>query len=248
MKKLMPVLLIILLPAISHAQYDQKLSFNFTAGIFKTFGTKYTEATGPLQFPNYKAGFDGNIGTQLRTGDHFSISADFGIMISNRWNYTTGDIDNWNYWTIDDTITGQVLEEGENYLDLRNYSLSVKPKYNFLPSKKWDPYFFAGINVNWTRCWYENTYWYAMRDMGRLGPDETEPWNDNLEESFGVGFNPGFGVECHTGKMFNFYFETSYYFIALDDTKFKSPERVENFNAFILQAGIRFFFIKSKDL
>jgi hypothetical protein len=248
MKKLLFLLQIILLPIITHAQYDQKLSFNMSLGVFKTFGTKYTEATGPLQMPNYKTGFDGNIGTQFRAGDHFSISADFGIMISNRWNYSTQDNDNWNYWTIDDTITGQVLEEGENYLDLRNYSLSIKPKYNFLPSKKWDPYFFTGINVNWTRCWYENNYWYAMKEMGRLGADETEPWNDNLEESFGAGFNPGFGVECHTGKMINFYFETSYYFIALDDSKFTSPERVENFNAFVLQAGIRLFFIKSKDL
>ena len=248
MKKVIILLLVILLPLIAHAQYDQKVSINIALGAFKTFGTKYTEYTGPLQMPNYKIGLDGTIGVQIRLSDHFSLSADFAAMITNRWNYTTQDTDNWNYWSINDSITGQVIEEGENYLDLHNYSLSVKPKYYLLHDKKWNPYFFAGINVNWTRCRYENNYWTAMKDLGLLAPDETEPWNDNLEESFGIGLNPGFGVEYSTNKMVNFFFETGYYFIALDETKFTNPARVENFNAFVLQAGLRIFFIKSKDL
>jgi hypothetical protein len=231
-----------------NGQYDQKISFNLDIGTFKTLGTKYTEATGPFQFPNYKMGLYSNIGAQFRLGKHFSLAADFGVMISNRWNYTTQDTDNWNYWTIEDTTTWEILAEGENYLDLHNYALSIKPKYYLLPESKWDPYFFTGINVNWTRCWYENSYWYAMEDLGLLSPDDTEPWNDYLEESFGIGFNPGFGVEYNNGQMMIFFCEAGYYFIALDENMFKDPARIENFNAFVFQAGIRLFFIKSKDL
>jgi hypothetical protein len=248
MKKVLILFMVLLIPILVSGQYDQKVSLTLNLGTFKTFGTKYTEDAGAMQFPNYKAGFSGNIGAQFRLGAHFSLGADFGLMISNRWNYTTESNDNWNYWSIGDTTTGEIIAEGENYLDLHNFALAVKPKYYLLPEKKWDPYFFTGINVNWTRCWYENNYWYALEDMGLLGPDDTEPWNDNLEESFGIGINPGFGVEYKTGKMINFYIETGYYFIALDETKFKDPARVENFNAFVLQAGIRLFFIKSKDL
>ena len=239
---------LILIQLLANAQYDQKVSLNFAIGTFKTFGTKYTEYAGPLQMPNYKMGLNGNIGVQFRLGEHLSMSADFGVMITNRWNYTTQDVDNWNYWSIEDTTTWQVLAEGENYLDLHNYSLSVVPKYYLLPEKKWNPYFFTGINVNWTRCRYENNYWYTMKDLGLLGPGDTEPWNDNLEESFGIGFNPGFGLEYNSGGMLNFFFETGYYLIALDEKKFKDSARVENLNAFMLQAGIRLYLLKSKDL
>jgi hypothetical protein len=248
MKKNYILLSVILFPFLANAQFDQKFSLNFAIGTFKTFGTKYTEDTGPLQMPNYKMGFDGTLGFQFQFSERFSISTDFGLMITNRWNYTNPDVDNWLYWSIDDSITGKVLEEGENYLDLRNYSISVKPKYNLLQGKKWNPYFFTGININWTRCWLENNLWDAMKRLNRLGPDDTEPWNDYLEDSFGVGFNPGFGVEYCPGNKLNFYLETGYYFIALDKNKFKNPAMVENFNSFILQAGLRMFFIKSKDL
>jgi hypothetical protein len=248
MKKRLLLFSFLFIPIIAEAQYEQKVSINFAVGTFKTFGTKYTEYTGPLQMPNYKMGFAGNIGAQFKLGEHFSLAADFGVMITNRWNYITPDIDNYLYWSIEDTTTWQVLDEGENYMDLRNYSLSIKPKYYLLQDNKWNPYFSAGININWIRCWYENNYWYALERLGRLGPDETEPWNNILEESFGIGFNPGFGVEYRSGNMLHFYLETGYSFIALDKNKFTDPHRAENFNAFILQAGLRVYFIKSKDL
>lgn len=248
MKKIIFVFGFFLLPAFVLAQYEQKFSINLSAGSFKTFGQRYTEYTGPLQMPNYKLGLYINGGFQLKIGDHLSLVTGFGIMATNRWNYTTPDKDNWNYWSIDDTITGQVIEDGENYLDLRNFSISIKPVYYLIPGKKWNPYFLTGINLNWTRAWYENNYWYAMQRLGLLCPDDTGPCNDNLEESFGIGFNPGFGVEYSPGDKMHFYFETGYYFIALDKNNFKDPSRVENYNAVIFQVGCRLNFIKSKEL
>jgi len=248
MKKRLLVLGFILFPALVFAQFEQKVSINLSAGGFKTFGKKYTEYTGPLQMPNYKLGLTVNGEFQFRIGEHLSVAAGFGIMTTNRWNYSTPDKDNWLYWTIEDTTTWQLLAEGEDYLDLRNYSVFASPKYYLLPGKKWDPYFFAGVNLNWTRAWFENNLWAAMDKLGRLAPDDPGPWNDNLEESFGIGFNPGFGVEYSSGGRFHFYIETSYYFIALDKNNFKDPSRVENFNAVVFQAGCRLNFIKTKEL
>jgi len=75
-----------------------------------------------------------------------------------------------------------------------------------------------------------------------------DPSRDFLEENSGIGFNPGLGVEYSPNDRIHFYLEPGYYFIMLNEKNFKAQERVENFNAFVLTAGLRYFFIKSKDL
>jgi hypothetical protein len=248
MRKTILFILLIISPLVTRAQYDQKISINLSSGVFKTFGKKFTEYTGPLQMPNYKMGFNGTGGLQVKIGDRLSLSADFGIMISNSWNYRTPDKDNWLYWTIDDTITGQVLEEGYDYMDIHNFSISIKPKYYLLNDMKWNPFFSAGINIDLTQAWFENNLWVAQKNRGLLPPDETIPYNDNLEESFGIGFNPGIGVEYTPNDKMHFYLESGYYFIMLEKNNFKDPSREENFNAFLFQVGVRLNFIKSKEL
>ena len=235
------------LPLLLNAQYEEKIGVDISAGGFKTFGKKFTEYTGPLQMANYKTGFSANIGFQFKISEHFSLTADFGILAVNQWNYKAHDIDNWLHWSIDDTIAGETVE-GDDYLDLRNFSINIKPKYYLTPGKKWDPYLFAGVNVNWTSAWFENNLWAAQFERGLLPPDDIVPYNDNLEESFGIGFNPGLGVEFSPFDKLHLYFETGYYFIALDKNNFKDPTRVENFNAIVFKAGCRLYFIKSKEL
>jgi hypothetical protein len=248
MKKKIIVLGFFLFPTLLFAQYEQKISINLSLGGFKTFGNRFTEYTGPLQMANYKMGSAVNAGLQFKIGEHFSLSAEFGIMRSTRWNYPTQDKDNWLYWTINDPITDAVLEEGEDYLDIYNYSIAVKPKIYLQPGKKWNSYLFAGANINWTRCWFENNLWAAMDRRNLLAPDDTEPYNDNLEQNFGLGLNPGLGIEYSPNDRFHFYVETGYYFISLKKENFKDPAREENFNAVLFQVGLRMNFIKSKEL
>jgi opacity protein-like surface antigen len=249
MKKLVLLISVLIITFNSNAQFNQKISYNFSAGAFKTFGERFSANLGsPYQMPNYLLGFSGNTGFQFRFGGHFSLSAEFGLMIVNRWNYPTADKENYLSWTVIDPATDEVLEEGEDFLDLRNWSVSIKPKFYLLNDKKWNPYFFAGININLTRCWFENNLWYALDEWGQLDPGETEPWNYNLEENSGIGFNPGFGVEYSPSGRFHFFMDLGYYFIAMKEENFKDPALVENFNAFQLQAGIRFNFMKVKDL
>jgi len=248
MKRSFLLVTVLLIPLIANSQFNQKISINLSAGIFKTFGEKYSESFGAFQMPNYLTGFAGNAGFQFKLGNHFAMLADFGALLTGRWNYSTPDKENYLSWTVNDPVTDEVLEEGEDYLDLHNWAVIVKPKLYLLGDKKWNPYFFTGISLNWTRCWFENNLWYAMKKWGQIAPEETEPWNDNLEENFGIGFNPGLGMEFSPGKMMHFYVETGYYFISLKEENFKDPARVENFNSFVLQAGIRINFIKSKDL
>ena len=135
-----------------------------------------------------------------------------------------------------------------NYLDIFNYSLGIKPIYYLSQGKKWKPFLFAGVNFNLTRAWYEDTQWIKLEELNMLLPDDTGPYNENLEENYGIGFNPGLGLEYFPKDRIMFSLSTGYYFIKLKEENFKSPSRVENFNAFVIQAGLRLYFIKSKDL
>ena len=247
MKKYILLLSFLLIPVFLTAQFEQKIGVELSAGGFKTFGKRYSQTEGALQMPNYKVGLYASGGLQFKLGDHFSLAVSFGMMATDGWNYRTSDKANYLSWSADDTIPGKLIE-GEDYLDFRNYSISIKPKYYLSPGKKWNPYFFTGININWTRAWFENNLWAARFSRGLLEPNDTIPYNDYLEESFGIGFNPGFGVEYSPSGRFHFYVETSYYFISLNKNKFKNPAREENLNAAILQFGCRWYFIKSKEL
>jgi hypothetical protein len=185
---------------------------------------------------------------QFKLSNRLSLAAEGGIMISTKWKYKGEDFVNDLTWIINDTITGALLAKGEDYLDIYNYSFGVRLKYYFMPDKKWDPYFFAGVNANWTRCFFDNTEWQAYYDLGWLGPEDTIPGNDNLQRSFGIGLNPGFGVEFSPNDRFHFFLESGYYMIFLQKDQFTEPERQENFHAIRLQAGVRINFIKSKEL
>jgi opacity protein-like surface antigen len=247
MKHILILFSFLLIPLFLNAQYEQKIGIILSAGGFKTVGPTGTDNMS-LQMPNYKPGITLNGGVQFKISNRLSVVVEGGIMISQKWAYKGEDFVNDLTWIINDTITGALLAEGENYLDIYNYSFGFKAKYYFLPEKKWDPYFHAGVNINWTRCFFENTEWVAFKDLGWLGVDDTIPGNDNLENSFGLGFSPGIGVEFSPNTKLHFYLESGYYLIILDKQKFKDVLREENFQAIRLQLGLRWNFIKTKEL
>jgi hypothetical protein len=247
MKKGLLFLIIYLVTLQLQAQFEQKISINVASGIFKTFGKKIGQYD-PMQMPNYKMGFTANAGVQFKMGERFSLSAEAGIMISNRWSYIEeGSDHNYLYWSFTDETTGNYYE-GEAYMDIYNYSFGIKPKVYLFPGKKLNPYLFTGVNINWTRGWFEDTEWKLRDELNYFPNGIYDPSRDFLEENFGIGLNPGLGVEFSPNDRIHLYLEPGYYFIMLNEKSFKSPQRVENFNAFVLTAGLRYFFLKSKDL
>ena len=80
MKKLTLITAIILLPLFIYAQFEQKMSFSLSAGMFNTFGKRtFTPdwATGPedfevYQMPNYDPGICFNGVLQYNINRHFS--------------------------------------------------------------------------------------------------------------------------------------------------------------------------------
>lgn len=250
MKLRLCIFCFLFIPLISVAQFEQKVSFNLSTGIFKTFGKKLAaiEEFIPMQMPNYKIGFTANGGVQFKINKRFSLSAEFGIMISEKWYHRKQDYNfNWLSWNFTNTVNGEYYE-GENYLDIYNYSLCVKPKYYLTSGKKLNPYIFAGVNINLTRANFEDTEWKTRNELNYFPGGYYDPSHDFLEKNFGIGFNPGLGAEYSPNDRIHLYLEPGYYFIPLNKNNFVYPERRENFHAFILQAGLRLSFIKSKDL
>ena len=232
---------------LASAQYEQLMSITLSAGTFNTFGYKYGDVEA-MQMPNYGVGLSANGGLQFRINERLSLLAEIGIMLTRSWSYIDSDGNNYMYWSIRDTVSNELMAEGENYLDLVNYSFSLKPKYYLLQGKKWNPYLFVGININLTSAYFEDQGWMELEKRNLLPPDDTGPSDGFLETNTGLGFNPGAGVEYKLSEKLYLNLSAGYYFIALSKDNFKIPTREEHFHSLILQVGMRIYFIKTKDL
>ena len=247
MKKKIYILAFLIFPLTASAQFEQKVSINLSAGMFKTFGDKWSEYH-PKQMPNYKAGIASELGFQYNINRRFSILAEFGIMYSGGWSLISKEGYNpMHYEVWSDTVT--VVSEGFNELNLSNFSISIKPELYLLPGKKFNPFIYTGININYTRANYTDNQWIDFVNHGLNNPDDT-PYNPFLKKNIGFGLNPGLGIEYSPSDKISISLTSGYCFIFMNEKNFQydEPDRIENFNAFLLQAGIRYSFFKSKDL
>lgn len=240
-------LFLMFVPNILSAQYEQKMSLTLDAGIFKTIGYRFGDVE-PMQMPNYGVGISANGGIQFRINERFSLSAELGMMGTQSWYYIDDSGVSYFAWTIRDSVTNDVIAEGENYMDLFNYSLGLKPKYYLRQGNRWNPYLYLGININLTHAYFEDQGWMELEKRGLLPTDDPGPMDGFLEQNIGIGMNPGFGVEYKLSDQWHFYLHSGYYFIAMNRDNFKIETREEHFQALILQFGSRFYFIKTKDL
>ncbi len=251
---------LILLSAITSAQFEKKISINLSGGIFKTFGAKdypvgpgYDEDYLPYLMPNFQLGWTCNIGAQFNWNRYISFELNFGLANSGYWSYSSYDADNddyynYMYWDIYDEETDEILASGENYMTLFNLSFGLSPKYYFLPAKKFNPYALLEVNLNYTSVEYIDTKYDAYVKLGRedeYGESDTELLMDN---SFAVGFYPGIGLEYALNDNIGFFAQTGYWLILLNKDEFETSDEAENFNAFKFQMGVRLSFWKAKEL
>lgn len=252
MKKIVLLFSFMFIALLAYPQFEQKVSINLSAGMFKTFGKKYGYRPDgeprPKQMPNYKAGIASDLGFQFNINRRFSILAELGIMYSNKWELISDDGYNWMHWTNSD---GEVqVSEGFNNLNLFNLSIGIKPKLYVLPGKKLNPFVYTGININYTHAKYKDNQWDDYVAHGLNNPEDT-PYNPWLKKNVGFGFNPGLGLEYSPSEKISVFLTGSYYHIFMNKKNFVSdyePETVADLNAFLIQAGVRYSFIKSKNL
>ena len=256
MKKHILFLLFAISPLIVCAQFENKLSINLSAGTFKTIGSKTylpewassQDESEPLQMPNFRPGILGNAAIQFNLNRHLSLSADLGLIYSGQWYYNIYDNVNYLDYAIWDSITDELLADGSDEMTLLNLSIGFAPKYYLLPGKKINPFILLGLSLNYTKSDFTDNQWQAYHDLNMLDPDDSGPCSPYLENSFGVGFHPGLGGEYNLSDNIGFFISMGYHLILLSKEKFKSPEQEENLNFIDLHAGVRFSFLKSKNL
>lgn len=254
MKNKIFILGLILFPFTLNAQFERKVSINVSTGIFKSFGEKYGYRDDgeprPKQMPSYKPGTVTDFGFQFNISPKFSLLTEFGIMYSGAWSLISDDEYNWMHYENWNHTGDTLLSEGFNESDLFNFSVSVKPKFYFLPGKKFNPFLYAGFNINFTHANYTDNLWRDYVTYGLMLPGETPPDSPFLEKNIGFGLSPGLGVEYNPGDKLGVFLTSGYYLIIMNKKNFwyGEPERAGNLNAFLLQAGIRYSFFKSKNL
>ena len=257
MKRKTLLLLIISVPLLATAQFEQKISLNLSGGAFSNIGPKTwmpewgssAEDEEPLQIANYKPGVFITLGLQYNLNRHLSFQADVGMMYSGNWFYDIYDGVNYTEYRIWDPADEDILlEQGHNEFTLRNVGVGLTPKYYLMPGKRMNPFLFGSLSFNFTSTTFDDNEWKAYRDLDMLAPDDSGPDRAFIENNTGMGFYPGIGLEFNVSDKFGFHLTAGYYFILLNETEFLTPEQNENLNAITLQAGVRFSFLKSKDI
>jgi len=256
-----PFLVILaLLSAPLCGQFEQKLSLNLSAGVFNTVGANgyepdyVSEVNEPTLMPNFKPGFSLSGGLQYNLNRHFSIGATVGLMISSAWYYdysnSYSDPFNYLYYEIYTDQTNYITEvSGNNEMTLTCINFALSPRYYFMPGKKLNPYIYAGLNITYLDVFFLDNEYKAYQERGReeeyLGDPDQIFWYDN---SFDPGIQAGAGVEYTVSDILGVFLRAGYHVALLNQDAFFDSGKYANFNAVDLQLGVRFSFLKSKDL
>jgi opacity protein-like surface antigen len=257
MKQKTVFIFLLLIPAVAMSQFEQKISINLSGGIFTTFGNPVyqpdywssPEDDQPRQMANYNPGVHAMLGVQYNVNRHFSVQADVGVMHSGSWFYDIGEGENYYEFRIwDPDNEEEMLASGENELTLLNIGIGLTPKFYLLPGKRFNPFLFAGVSLNFTSTTFDDNQWQAYHDLDMLDPDDSGPDRANIENNTGAGLFPGIGLELALSDRIGFFIMSGASFVLLNEDNFYTPEQKENLNAFTAQAGLKISFLKSKDL
>lgn len=266
MKRNLLLVSLLLMPLLAAAQFENKISLNLSGGMFYTVGPKtwlpdwgnpgLDEDWEPLQIANFSPGVHASVGIQYNLNRHISIQVDAGMMSSGKWFYDMYDGHNYTEWAVwhPDDMIDTLMAEGNQELTLKNIGIGITPKYYLLPGKIVNPFLFAGVSFNFTTTTYEDNEWQAlhdldeMYDMGFLDPDDSGPDGSYMPENTGIGFNPGLGIEINFHDNIGFHIVAGYYLVLIDKENFYVVEQSEHLHAVTVQAGLKFSFLKSRDL
>jgi len=205
--------------------------------------------------PNYEIGYSLKGGIQYNFSRQLSLELNMGYMHSSFWWYDVYDEindDHYSYlgWHVYDQGTNEILENGSNYFTLDNLHFGLTSRYYFLPAKKFNPFALAGINLNILDSEYIDSQYDVYERLERL--DEYEVgYNTSrvmLEAYPCVGFLAGGGIAYTLNENIGFFFEAGYQFIYLNWYDYIEPVQLSDLNALKLHLGVRFSFLKSKQL
>jgi hypothetical protein len=256
------------------AQFEQKVTLNFSVGSIMPIGVKeytYKSINGdyintwlmPYLFSNYKMGYSFTGGALFNINRYFSLGTGIGVERIGNWEYTDSYTMNgvryekeFLAWEI--TQEGSVLDEGINELKMYNLSIGVFPRVNLAYGKRLNPYVFVEVTFNYTDINYVDNRRDSWIDLG--GSEQSyDEWFESLsspsaynktpQSSFGVGLYPGVGFDFNLNSNMGLFIQGGYSFISINKSDLEEANlEPESFNTIKVEVGIKFSFLRSKDI
>lgn len=259
----------------ANAQFEHKVTLNFSLGLISPVGVNeyiypvtnmhYTNNwLMPYLFSNFNNGYSFTGGAQFNINRYFALGTGVGAEVIGGWDY----IDSYNMngvrierdfleWTITDG-EDNVLSSGTNELNLYNLSIGVFPRINLAYGRKLNPYFFVEVTFNYTDINYVDNRRQSWIDMGYSASDydawyssltSRTAYKDTPQHSFGVGLYPGFGFDLNVSNAMGVFIHGGYSYISINKTDLEQANlEPENFNTIKVEMGLKFSFLRSKDI
>lgn len=192
-------LMIFVFVTTASAQFEQKVTLQVSWSYHHPLGEKAFTEV----FGN---GFSMDAGIQYNMSRSFSLAA--------LLKYTTFKAN-----------VGPVIKEGS----FKNIGISLCPKIKFLPSKKINPYIFAGGSMSKL----------GLSFMTILGTEST------YDPPIAFGYTGGAGIDLKISDRFGIFIQGGYNAITFTDKNSDSKMKI---NSVYGEAGFHFSFLKSKSL
>lgn len=268
--------LLILSTSAVFAQFEQKVTLNFSLGTIKPIGIKeyiYQTEGGtytntwlmPYLFSNYQQGFTFTGGAQFNINRYFSLGTGIGAERIGSWDYTDAyTVNGTRYereflsWKITDDEGSITLDEGINELKMYNLSIGVFPRINLAYGKRVNPYVFVELTFNYTDINYIDNRKDAWLDLG-FSESSYDQWfasltspaayNKTPQSSFGIGLYPGIGFDLMLNNNMGIFLQGGYSFISINKGDLEEANlEPENFQTIKVEVGLKFSFLRSKDI
>ncbi|MBN1188062.1 MAG: hypothetical protein JXB49_37655 [Bacteroidales bacterium] len=234
------------------AQFEQKFSIDLGLGMIMPLGPEdFTyvydgeEYTDPWIMSNFGIGFSFLGSLRYNFSRRFSLGASMRILESWNWYYEYYDQDDQEYYyylTFGDYDDEGEYYEWDDYMGVWRVGFGVSPKYNFIPGSKFNPYLYLDLNIN-----YSDIVYIDNSPEAELDPEGG--FENVITGSFGFGFYPAIGIDYSINEKIGMFLHGGYSFVGMNENDWWDADlEAENFKMLKVELGVRFSFLKSKDI
>jgi hypothetical protein len=243
----MTMILSFILPInVCMAQFDKKITFSVYGGQILPLLKKVDKDSIPYIFPNFKNIFQLGVGMQYNLNNKISIG---------------GNLSYFNGFTYNDpeelqkgTVAASVIEEeNKQYASyFSNLIMGSYFKYNFMPDKKFNPYAYGEVNLNFYSAlvqprlrYLDNTALFD-KEEDQVGDKYTILRFNKREIPLAIAFGGliGAGLDYKLSNSFKIFLQSSYNHAFTN----RQGEMKIDMNYINSQLGVRFSLFKEKSL
>jgi hypothetical protein len=217
----------------------------------------------PYLFSNFERGgsFTGTVMFNLNRT--FSLGVGVTMERIGDWEYideytANGERVENNFLSWNITQEGSILDEGMNELNMYNLGIGVFPRINMAYGKRFNPYVFVEVTFNYTDINYidnRRDSWIALggseQEYDEWYYSLTSPsaYNNTPQQSFGIGLYPGIGFDFNISSNLGLFVHGGYSFISINKADLEESNlEPENFTSAKVEVGLKFSFLRSKDI